>query len=484
MDNKFTNQEEQLRALSEDFTLDIDTSELWGKVEAELPPVEDDKRRPIIWWFASGALIIAVSLFAWNYNSKLKDLNPVTPNNSKPIANVEKSTTNTTTIDNKHTKNLPANKIQNTPNSSSQKLNAAISPQLNPPTHQPANSSSHQPADPSIHQFADNKKVNIPAIFNSNRYDEKSKSWKEEEIGQSPTVHSIETLIDPSTDQNMENLESEIVSSRNLLSYDLLESISLNSLVQESKIALVPQQIEPIKITKWLPYFALTSGVNMHSNNYSITNKELDLSQFDSERPLLGLSSDLRFGFENNKGWRLGFGLSHSRLVNRYTGQSTVISTEEIVGINEEKIDDEGNSIFTDGSLSLTTITNHNLRWHRTHDFIDAELLIGRQVFEIGNFALFANVGISKNIWSRHTGYYYTQDSELITQFLHDEENPYSSGGYNAGLSMDLEYKINKISICLRPFTRFGLNNITENSNYYQIKNSQYGVQLGVVYRP
>ena len=86
MDNEFTNQEEELRALTEDFTLDIDTSELWNRVEAQLPPVQNDRRRPIIWWFASGAMIAAIGIFIWSHNSDSAKNFPIVELNSNSTA--------------------------------------------------------------------------------------------------------------------------------------------------------------------------------------------------------------------------------------------------------------------------------------------------------------------------------------------------------------------------------------------------------------
>jgi len=509
MEDKFTNQEEQFRSLAEDFTLDIDTSELWDKVEAQLPPAQADRRRPIIWWFASGTIIATIGLILWIYNTEKIENQPTLNLNSSQIANIEKSTP---TLNIKHIKNSPPSSNSTTPKihpikkSPNQKITKSPHHPINTSPHQHITTSPHHPITTSPHQHittsphhpintSPHQKINTSknqhiitspkTIFNTNRYDEKPKSWKEEEIDQSPIVQTIDALINPSANQSIEEPSSDEVQKRGLITSVLLESKSLFLLEHALDFLLMPKQIKPLKVTQWVSYFSLTSGVNLHSTSiYSNTNDGLDLSQFENEKPLLGLNSDLRFGYENNKGWRFGFGLSHSRLVDRYTQQETEITTEEIEGSSTSKIDDEGNISLIDGSLSLTTITNHNFKWHRTHDFVDAQLNIGKHVFDKGNFTFYTDISISRNIWSRHAGYYFTKDNESPIQFLLEEESPYSSGGYSAGLSMDLEYKINAISICLRPFARFGLNSISQNSNYYQIKNSQYGIQLGVVYRP
>ena len=68
MEDKFTNQEEQLRSISEKFQLDVDTADLWNQIEGQLPPVQKE-RRPIAWWFIMGGLVVIGGMLVWSFST-------------------------------------------------------------------------------------------------------------------------------------------------------------------------------------------------------------------------------------------------------------------------------------------------------------------------------------------------------------------------------------------------------------------------------
>ncbi len=468
MEDKFTNQEEQLRALTENFSLDIDTSELWDKIETQLPPVRQERRRPLIWWFASGILVVLISILVWSNRSD-RDQKEI-------LANFSNNTTHQTetkeSIDSntKHTHISPT--LTNPPES-------VTTQQLFIDT-ETVDNFSLQPST------AKTEKINIPAIFRLNRYDEKLTSRKEGLFDQGTIEQSsIDALVNPSTKINIESEVEDQNQERAIVFCEILNFSDLNVMENDTEYDLPILEIKPLKSTFWLPYYALSSGINTHKSKiYSNSSEALDFAQFENEKPLLGLSSDIRFGLENENGWRFGISLNYARLVNRFTQIEADTIINNVSGNISSKIDDDGNITHVGGTLIQTSITNYNLNWHRKHDFINVQLNVGKRIFGGEKFSIYTDAIVSKNIWSRHSGYYFTEGINTINRFSSNESNPYQNAGYNVGLSMDLEYKLSKISIFLRPFAKVGLNNITQNSNYYQIKNSQYGAQLGIVYRP
>ncbi len=468
MEDKLTNQEEQLKVLTEDFSLDIDTSELWDKVEAQLPPLQREKRRPIVWWFASGALVILFGFLVWNILSKESPVEALTDHSS--LSSSPNKIQNSIDTYTKHTYNSPINTTSS----------KSIIPQTNEVNTEKASSTNIN------HVNIEAKEEKSSTIFNSNRYDEKSSIRKEVLINQGTIdQESIASLINPSSDFKRDFDPLETLKERDFISIQSLSIGDLSALEYEFEIYKPQMKIEPVRSVRWLPYYSFYSGANLHKSKiYSNANEGFNLTQFENESPLVGLSTSLHLGRESNNGWRYGIGLNHSMLVNRFTQTQPDTVVTNVVGNTTSKIDDEGNINHLTGDLVQTTITKHNLKWHRKHDYVNLQLHLGRRIFRKGNLTMFTDANLSRNIWSKHTGYYFKEGEKGITRFTSNEDNPYSNAGYSVGLSVDIEYKLNDFSISLRPFTNLGLNSIVNNSNYYQIKNSQYGVQLGVVYRP
>ena len=129
-------------------------------------------------------------------------------------------------------------------------------------------------------------------------------------------------------------------------------------------------------------------------------------------------------------------GVSHTRLGNRYSRNELDTVSVQIPGSVSSKIDSEGNITNQDGELLQTTITNYNVNWHRIHDFVNLQLSIGKRVINHKRISVFADANLSRNIWSRHTGYYFVNDNTAIQKFSGEENHPYTNSGYNLGLSM------------------------------------------------
>ena len=65
MEDKFTNKENQLRELSDELEISIDTDSLWNSIETQLPPVEKERNRPFFWWFNRGIAMITILAAMW-----------------------------------------------------------------------------------------------------------------------------------------------------------------------------------------------------------------------------------------------------------------------------------------------------------------------------------------------------------------------------------------------------------------------------------
>ncbi|MEM9547068.1 MAG: hypothetical protein AAGA77_13890 [Bacteroidota bacterium] len=473
MEDRFTDQEKQLKALGDRFSIDLDTDDLWNNVESRLPPEEDGKRRPVAWWFVGGVSVALLGLLLWVLptqsiqDNKAGERSTIAPK-QKDLADL------LTEYEGKHTQMSP---------------NASFAIDDNQKSKLKKENRETKELHTNSSTLIETRKV--IAKTNQSKKDQIKRTLTGPET--TSTGRLLETLTENTGVEDHMNVPQKEISDRTnaLISVTAITSLGFQPIQyahqNENFIErVVPfKQVIPVKTAAWLPFFALTSGINTHLNHLqSNTGEHLNLEQFEEEKPLVGLSSDFRVGFENSNGWRFGMGVNHSRLVNRYSRTQPDTVSVQIPGSVSSKIDADGNITDQDGNLLQTTITNYNVHWHRVHDFVNLQLNVGKKIVKSEKISVFADAILSRNIWSNHTGYYFTKDNTAIQKFSGEENHPYTNSGFNLGLSMDIEYKLNDISISLRPFTMVGLNNITQNSNYYLLKNSHYGVQLGIVYRP
>ena len=467
MEDKFTRQEEKLRELSDKFSLEVNTDELWGHVESQLPPVEDERRRPLIWWFTGMLTVAIISIALWTANSS--HVNPKV----QILANNQEEKAYSGMVSNVLSSENDDNEIHLETNSENLKDRSVYA--INKST------SIVRKKKPvrSVDQVAgNNERTNNPDIRDN------AKTIDENEITD---------VVETKHEEFYRESESQRDSKVEILSFPLLNSRILTKITSETDPwndfdelkPSTPIVVEPTQKKVWLPYFAISGGVNFHQSEVSSSsNEEIDLNQFSNEKPVIGFSSRFKLGIEENTGWRIGLGISHLRLASQFSQNETVISSQEIPGTVATKIDDEGNVTNISGNLTQTTINNYNIQWFRVHDLLNLEINVGKQIFQKGKFSMSSEAHIAKNIWSSHQGYYFSEGDETITKFNSGDDSPYVNSGYSVGFGIDVEYRFSRCGLTIHPYYNLGLNSMTDEANYYQIKNSQYGIQLGIVYRP
>ena len=509
MKERYTYEEEQLRRLSDEFSLQIDSDALWNEIEGKLPPVEVERKRMFFWWVTGNLAVILLvvgTLFLFP-GSKGDDGVMTSQNKEQPIAE------NGNMITKKQEQNRPEQAVKSSielplpVQSSTRKENsksAAKNPAeiiqstdlktttQTPETVQRTDLKSSQ--FPDLAHNTDSKSTkdilksthDVATTIDADRYDEKSFDRNKEVIDQdSDATHLAEDLVNSSNGTLIEKEESTVASRNMLSSFKTLEPVALKQLVLDELVTMPSPTIRPVKSKRWLPAFAFLGGVNIHENHVATRgNETLDFSRIESEQVLPGWSTSMRYIGEHTSGWRLGLGLSYNRFVSRFERNETVSSTIEITGNQSSQIDGNGNISYIEGSLTETTITEYDYLIHRKHDVVDLQMILGRKILGYGGFSISTDLMISHSLFTRHDGYFFVDSDEAIQRFKAGEASPYKGNLIHAGLSLDMEYNFGKFAIAMRPFMERALNNMTEATNYYQLKNSRYGVQLGIVYRP
>jgi len=171
-------------------------------------------------------------------------------------------------------------------------------------------------------------------------------------------------------------------------------------------------------------------------------------------------------------------------LVSRDKFADKEIEQTLIVGVETTSIDRDGNETNEAGNLLQTTISEVDIEWYRNHDFVNIDAVVGRRLFRKGKFSLWGDASAGYNFLAKHNGYFFEENETGIQKFEEGQTNPYQRQNLTIGGQLSLEYEIGKFSLGLASFYKKALSPMTTGNNYYQTKNSHYGIKLGIVYRP
>ena len=473
MNNDLTKKEIEIQEAFDGTSFDLDTSALWDSIEPQLPP-EENKRRPI-WWMSAGVIAVLILLGStFSYFTA--------ENSEQQHSNTEPNTISS---------NFSANQIPQPVNNSTLPISDNDDNERTVVNQNSQINTSSNLAK-TVYSNNNNNNNNNNNFTNSIAIELPQSEAKTNSI-QEVTSHSNASLITRILSSTLTNQKSNTTQDLPLESETIVRGITSidyvpfrkTSYLLSPKFELNSPQIQPIKNSYWRTYIAASSGVNISQQHISSnTTESIDRTQFDKESGLIGSSSMIAFGKEHNNGWRFNIGLTHNRLVSRYSNQESSVVPSTIDGIESSKIDQEGNRIDSEGTININTINEYNILWHKNHDYVDLNLGIGKELFRTGRFSISTELSIGYNLWSQHEGYYFNEENATITKFQQGDQNPYKNQGISWTGRLQAAYDINNIAITISPYTSFALQNSTEPTNYYQIKNSQYGIQLGVVYRP
>lgn len=471
MNNDLTNKEQEIKDVVDGMSFDLNTDELWAHVESHLP-AEEDKKRPVVWWMTgiAGVLLLAITAFylssvTENQTESITTTADFTSNSEKlviPKSIVSEIETSQEKVAETITDALKNEKSANTIKTIEKNISETQ-------TRDAHNERSNTNIQSSINDFEilrpRNAQNTVPFIQFSNQ--EASQSQKSRTDTKFVKKEEVKEVV------------------RNNRSTSAIARLDASLEMQIRGIELFSTIIGPVKNVRWNSHIGLYSGIVIGNPSISSLNPEgIDMAQFDKESVLPGLSTSLMYGMKNNKGWLVNIGLQHNRLVGRYTNFDKVSSTSLEAGNTSYRIDSDGIVSANTGDVNVTTITQNNVVWHRTHDYLNLRGELGKNMFTIGRFSTTAFVSAGYNIWSRHDGYYFEEGKDIITTFLAGSENPYQNQGVSLGGGLSMSYDLGNVSIGISTQLEQALQNSTKSNNYYQLKNSQYGIQLGVVYTP
>ena len=431
MNHGINKAEEQFRDLAESLEVDINTNDLWASVEPQLKP-EKKKRRGFIWWWVGvAALLLGVIIAKDNisFQTEKEVPLPVIPariTEVSPVGVIEKQ-----------------NEKEVQPGIEKRRSQTPLRKKLS-------------------------KHKNIPV----------------RPIASPPALKSVDKQSEP-------NNKIEAVTQIHLdeaavvVDYPVVSSIA--GIKQELKWTNneLPD-VGNLKITnhrsrRWFISFA--SGINQNWSAVRMDNPEVVDSRFAFETDLYGISTELMAGIQKGK-WSLALGGSYSLQTTGFTQHQTVVEQEVVQGTTTTFIDGDGEKTDMYGNVLQTTINRYDILWHRIHREIDAQVEIGRALFHHGRWSITVYTGLGYNLWASHRGYYFEENMQSITKLTGEVPSPYrKKGGLKYNGAIGLNYQLGNIQLGITPYFKYSNYSILENT-FYTLKNSQYGLQLRMVYRP
>ena len=474
---ELNNKEKKIKQVLSDVNYDIDTDFLWKEVSQEL---DDTKKRRRLWFipfFLLGGLGLAylTSNYALTPKSEVSLLNTSAVNpmkksvnqnmNSEGLVKQEQNQEKSIAENNKDQKNiLPSNQITKTKEQLKSTDNKSEVRKI-----QTTNSSTND------------TKVNLSALTNSaNSNQEKLTKENTGEIFKSPTTINTSNLSKGLTTITKDDKKEFITLDgiKKLFS----SSIAINNALTE----INEEKLEMIDINKNVPNrWSVTIGAGAIQNittSNTLNGEQLN-NYFDKEVALPGISTTLQLGLQTKNNWRIFGGLDYAQLVTQFRNQDIESSVGLVDIDNQAGIDSSNNYIESNGNLTTESLIENDVQWHRYQHSINVELGVSKDLFAPSKFIVAPTFSLIQNLRTINSGYYFQEEAPNFIKFEKNEENPYRKNtGLKTQLALNLGYGFKGFDLSINTAWRNPLQALTEQTNFYQTKNSQLSIQARVNY--
>ena len=475
--NKLNHTEQDFKDILESMDFEVDSNEIWSSIESDVPSKEK-KRFGWLFFTAIGLLLGTTISFLWlrTSDSNITDHTPTSI--SQPLSSTKKTTPIATTqiIQNptlESKEGLPFNKnkihtntqiFQNTKNTNTDQ-NTIITPVV----HKPQANNILIPS--SIRQSATIEKTQIKSTTQNT----KNITRKKEITANTNEFHQINTIT-----QGVSNTRI------NLIAAPKIESVTLALLdINNTPIDRHNRDmIKPLRTYSAL-FYGIKTGLNRNISTITSikSNSEFDSSEFDLEKDRYGQSTNLFAGIQRANGWRFTIAASYHQYVSTYSRDDIILYKDAVTGIAYYKIEADGTILSQQGQTSVNKVQQNDISWNRQHKAIDLQVSAGKRIWSFKGFSWNIDMGVGYNVYTSHNGYYLEDSSFGFTKI--NTDHPYkSSTSWNMISSTDLSYDFGKIKIGVSPFIRWNPNSITNTKHFYQLNNSQVGMQLLLTYSP
>lgn len=467
--NELNNKEEKIKDILGGLEIDIDTNDIWGSIEAELP--QPKKKRRLGFFLLAGLILLSFSGLTWNMISS-DQIDPSTQKDiTQTIPSKDKAFTSIENLNPKSSVTTNESKSQNIENNTTT-TNEIIQSEF------PTNTASS------------NQSISVSNTI------EKTAQKLQDEIQNTVVLqenNSIKNTTTINTQLDKEETKVELTIAQEekreiaILGLDLVPTLSsqLFDITERQKVVTSPNEIKPLYTFGRQLILQFKLGANQNNTSISDVNSrnEFDTSEFGFETDKIGLSGSFAIGVENN-GWRFLAGIAYHQNVSHYERNDVIIFTDLVTGIESYKISTDGDKSAQNGLTTVTVARDNEISFYRQHRAIDFYASIGKRLWSYKGLVLLADAGFGINTFTSSNGYYLKDNAFGFTK-ISDNNHPYKvNTHWNAIASIELGYDFGKTRIGISPFLRYNPNSITEQTHFYQLKNSQVGMQLSLTYSP
>ncbi len=466
MANNLNHQEEKFKHILENLELDVDTSSLWDSIESKVD--KPKKRLGFLWMSLLVGLIVGGGLLS---HLLLNQPNQVQPkqllSNELSEANdlTDNSRPNTLDTESKSTSNLPSNKLKETHTELNAKFNTNHKNNTRSQLIKPTSSSTNT-------QLSTISNTTHTSTF----YSQLGKDQN------NPTVGNRQTIKSKTFDIKKDAIQLQEIG---VLAFPLLGLNGTNDILLDHKTQAISADRASFKKSK-LPHLfvAVKSGLNVSFSDPKLTQNvtNFNAQEFTKEEGLIAYDINLQVGKYWSHGWKISAGLGFNKQTIRYTNQESVIKTEEIE-IADVSYDSAGNVTEVISTAEQTTTHDYDIRWHRNHKNINAELLIGKDLIHVDRWRFGLEGGYIFTLSSTSQGYYFSDTESSFNKITNQEVSPYRNKGLtHSQLGAYLEYRMGAFEIGFSPTFRYHLNSLTNDNHFYSLKNSQLGMLGSIKY--
>ncbi len=474
---ELNNKEKKIKQVLSDVNYDIDTDFLWKDVSQELDETKKRRRLWFIPFILLGGLGLAylTSNYALTPKSEVSLLNtsavnPITESvnqnmNSEALVKQEQNQEKSMTENNKDQTNiLPTNQINKTKEQPKTTNNQSEIRKI-----QTTNSSTN------------NTKANRSALTNSaNSNQEKITIENTGEIFKKPTIINASNLS-----KGLATITKD--DKKEFITLDGIQKLFSSTIAINNALTEINEEkLEMIDINKNVPnrwFVSIGAGAIQNITTSNTLNGEQLNGYFDKEVALPGISTTLQLGLQTKNNWRFFGGFDYAQLVTQYRNQDleSLASSTEID--NQPSIDANNNYAETSGNIVTETFIENDIQWHRFQHSINLELGLSKNIFAQSKFMIAPAFSVLQNINTIHSGYYFKEQAPHFTKFEKNEKNPFRKNtGLKTQLALNLGYRLKGFDLSINTAWRNPLQSITEQTNFYQTKNSQLSIQARVNY--
>lgn len=496
--------------------VDVDVDAIWDAIEPEVDAINKDKprRKPFPFWILFGGMLVA-GMGLWllydadNIEHKLVESRTTKVDyltDSQIITNKSKSESATVLEQNNNIQtkvSLPQPTEQLSTKKSTSIQNLQVSPFKQHQKNEQQKSSSvlpvtHSALDVHLNEALskiDKQMVSITPDFKAgNKNGNNDVTLKKKAIySSSKTVKSeVTSSLEP-----LERIEKETsVLPRIKLYLPVEHPVALNGILgqavsekretDERKVnsAALPPGDNNVKK---LSFFAsIDGGVSFIHRMLNDTARSVLLEKrLQHETPLEATHYGFSLGVEPYKGFRVGIGMQHTSIAERYYSNATEVTVDSVWGVATLLVNAPGDTIAIMGLIRERTTTKTEHTVYNTYRLIDIPISIGYHHEFYGQWKAGIEAGLFANIALKTKGIILDENSESINIGT-EQSSIFKSKvglGYQVKLSAGRSFYDNKIDLTLSPVIRVYPKSFTIDNYDVSQKYTLIGVNLGLSYR-